>query len=99
MVKKLTIYLDVKLQISASHVTRYNSLNQLNGNQLVTIVARTSDIVCVSIKYLSTQIPTSICLSSNIISYIDLSYLTVQHVDKTVLLRPILLLFLKLLLG
>jgi len=65
---KLTVYLDIKLQISASHVTRDNCFNQFDGNQLITIIPRTSDVMCISVKYLATQIPVSTYLSSQISS-------------------------------
>jgi len=52
--------LDVKLEISASDVTRHDRLDELDWNQLQTIVPRTRDVVRIAFQYLATQIPVPI---------------------------------------
>ena len=59
MSQSWNVNLDVELQISAGHVTRDDGFNQLDGNQLITVVARTRDVVCVAVQDLATQISTS----------------------------------------
>jgi len=56
----ITVHLNVKLKISASHVTRYDRFNQLDRNQLITIIPRTGDVMCVTFLYLPRQVPTNI---------------------------------------